>query len=525
MVSFLKSRTGKLVLGAVALVLVAVIGLTAYHYLTPKFQTVTVELGQPVEQQMFYTGNTLARRVSLESPARIPQPEAVGQYPITFRHGRQLETVVLTVVDTVAPEATFQNITAHIDQVLDPADFVVETRDLSRVQFSFATEPVIPLDFGDATVEVKVSDSSGNFIIGTCSVRFVWLRERVNLEYGQQLQKQDVLLSADQDDSLIDQAQLDAINASGVGEYTITSTDGGQTYTCIVTVQDTTGPVLQLQDHTIYPGGKANLDSFLVSAEDISGEVTVKLVTELDRKTVGEHTVVVEATDIYGNVTRQEAKLKVIKDSAGPSFTGVEAMTVEKNSNPDFTKGVAAYDTKDGYVEFSVDTSKVKLDKSGTYYAIYTAVDSAGNKATYRRKITVLHDAADRAALVKSVADKLSSDPLRIRSYLVNNIAYQSNTWAMDDPVWHGLSKKTGNCYVQANCLKALLEAKGYQAKLIWTTCKTHYWVLVYYNGAWRHLDSTPGKRHDDILLVNDAVRYAHLQGRDWDRTKWPAAE
>ena len=362
MVSFLKSRTGKLVLGAVALVLVAVIGLTAYHYLTPKFQTVTVELGQPVEQQMFYTGNTWARRVSLESPARIPQPEAVGQYPITFRHGRQLETVVLTVVDTVAPEATFQNITAHIDQVLDPADFVAETRDLSRVQFSFATEPVIPLDFGDATVEVKVSDSSGNFIIGTCSVRFVWLRERVSLEYGQQLQKQDVLLSADQDDSLIDQAQLDAINASGVGEYTITSTDGGQTYTCIVTVQDTTGPVLQLQDHTIYPGGKANLDSFLVSAEDISGEVTVKLVTELDRKTVGEHTVVVEATDIYGNVTRQEAKLKVIKDSAGPSFTGVEAMTVEKNSAPDFAKGVAAYDTKDGYVEFSVDTSTQSED-------------------------------------------------------------------------------------------------------------------------------------------------------------------
>ena len=60
---------------------------------------------------------------------------------------------------------------------------------------------------------------------------------------------------------------------------------------------------------------------------------------------------------------------------------------------------------------------------------------------------------------------------------------------------------------------------------LIWTTDKTHYWNLIKLNGVWRHTDSTPGNKHSMIENETDAVRYEHLQERDWDRSKWPAAK
>ena len=54
---------------------------------------------------------------------------------------------------------------------------------------------------------------------------------------------------------------------------------------------------------------------------------------------------------------------------------------------------------------------------------------------------------------------------------------------------------------------------------------KTHYWNLVYLNGKWVHMDSTPGVRHERYSIMNDELRYETLSGRDWDRNQWPVCE
>ena len=195
-------------------------------------------------------------------------------------------------------------------------------------------------------------------------------------------------------------------------------------------------------------------------------------------------------------------------------------MSVKRGSNPDFLKGVTAEDDRDGVCKVTVNTDKVNLSKAGTYYAVYTAKDKAGNVRTAKRKITVLHNADDTRDLVKALAAKLSSDPLELALYVRKNIKY-NHSWGGDDPIWYGLKNKKGNCYVHALILRALYREKGISCKLIWVKDKSHYWLLVRVGGGWKHIDPTPGTKHPSYMM-NDTQRYQNLQGRDWDRSKWP---
>ena len=156
-------------------------------------------------------------------------------------------------------------------------------------------------------------------------------------------------------------------------------------------------------------------------------------------------------------------------------------------------------------------------------YAIYTSSDKLGNKTTVKRVISVNHDQSDTNELVNKTASSLSSNAEAIRDY-VRTIKYSTNNGG-SDPTWYGLTNRSGNCIVHAYVFHALLKAKGYSSKIIWTTDKTHYWNMVYLNGKWVHMDATPTSRHNKISIMNDEQRYERLQGRDWARSLWPKAE
>ena len=491
----------------------------------PKFQSVTIELGEEMpELTAFYTQYTAPEVVKPVTDLGSLDLSAAGEHQLTFTHGKREETVTLTVVDTVAPVAVFQDRVVHIDTQPKPEDFVKEASDLAQITITFAKPLTTPETYGDEMVEIVVTDASGNAVTGQCKLSYVWMIDAYTLELGQTLEKSHLLMNAEKDGDLIDQAVLDTINAGGVGTYEVTTTTAGKTCTCTVSVVDTVAPELELKAVQLYKGQQASLEDFVVSATDVSGEVQVRLVTDLKFSDFGSYTVVVEAQDINGNITTKETKLEIVRDTTGPAISGLSAMQVQKHSNPDFMKGVSAYDAKDGAVTVTCDASRADLTKAGTYYITYTAVDNSGNKTTSRRKITVEHDWEDTAALVSSIAAKLSSDPEKIRDYVRNSIGY-SSSWGGSDPVWYGFKNKSGNCYVHALCLQALLREKGYTTKLIWVTDKSHYWNLIYINGVWRHIDATPGSRHTKYSLMTDAQRYEILQGRDWDRTQWPACE
>lgn len=495
-----------------------------WQYNLPKFHDVTIELGSQLpEITAFLTKDGKEKKSSLVTDTSDIDLTLVGDQTLTFRHGWKEETVTLSIHDTTPPDLILQDVTTTASETLTPEDFVASVTDLSDVSLRFSTPLTEPERYGTYDVEIIAEDTYGNTTSAQCTVSYQWMIAEFTLELGNPLTKKDLLFDSERDDKLINQEDLDSINNSPVGVYTLVSRDGDTTSECVVTVQDTTAPAITLEEKTIYKDGSVSLSDFLVSATDASGEVKdITLKTTPDTSKTGDVAIEVEAKDVNGNTATAQTVLHIVNDTDPPVFYGVDTLTVTKNSTADFKSGVSAYDARDGYVTFTYNSDNVDTSKAGTYYATYSAADSLGNKASYRRKVVVIHNQEDTDALVRSIAAGLSSDPEEIRDYVRNNISY-SHDWGDNDPIWYGFTQKKGNCYVHASCFKALLAQKGIESQIIWATDKHHYWLVVNLNGVWRHMDATPGYRqHMRYSIMTDDMRQETLSGV-WDRTKWPA--
>lgn len=515
-----------LVIALLLVGIVAYMGYTAWRDSQEVFRDVTVELGtEALGIRAFMTEKAVGSRVSFVSDPAIIDLSKAQQTKIVLKHGTKNHTVLLTVQDTQVPAADVpQQWEISVSQEIpEAAELVSNVRDASEVKVYYAEEPVIPEDYSDVDVQIVLEDASGNQIQQICRFHFTgWLRESFVLELGETLTPDMLLTNPEKDQALAE--QIDLSNVNTVGEHTITVTSGDAQEDCVITIQDTTRPDLKLQNVRRQPGESVEAKDFVVSVSDLSGEPEIRIVGELpDCSGNGTHTITIEAKDAYGNVTSKEATLWVSDNLNPPEIEGAEeAMVVEKHSAPDFLEGVYAEDDVDGEIDVIVDTSDLDLTAAGTYYITYSAMDSSGNTGTYKRKVTVEPDEEDTAAMVKEIAESLPDDPEAIRDYVHDNIAYSSH-WGGDDPVWHGLTVNSGNCYVHANTLKALLDYKGYETQLIWVTNKSHYWLIIKLDEGWRHIDSTPSYQHEKVGLGTDKVRYQNLNGRNWDRSQWPA--
>ena len=520
--AFFKSKTCTVCLILLAIVLIAAL-CAGYYWQLPKFHNVTVELGaeKPVLQD-FLTDKANPEWADFVTAPADFHCNAVGDQKITLTHLWRKETVTLTVEDTTAPTATFQDVTLNLSKQVTPDMFIVEAFDLAELTYSF--EGSLPYPRRNSTVTVVVTDASGNSISQECNLTYEWLKTEHTIEYGTYLQATDLLLDPSFGAAFISTEQLEQINNSGVGEYEITANVSMQDSTCVVTVQDTTPPNVILQEVAVYKGRTVKLEQFVVSTMDLSGVKEVRLVSEPDTSEFGTFSVPIEAEDIYGNVATVEATLRVVKDKNPPTFKGLTNMKVKKHSSPDYTTGVKANDSQDGPVEFTYNARAVNLKKAGTYYVTYTATDSSGNVGTAKRKVTVLPDAEDTTALVKEQAKKCGSSVVAITNYVRSYIRY-NHDWGGDDPVWYGFTNRKGNCYVHALCLQRLLTEHGYKTKLIWVTNKTHYWLIVDMGGYWRHIDATPSTLHSRYPLMTDEQRLETLSGRKWDTSQWPVCE
>lgn len=518
---------GKLFAGIMTLAIAAGAAWGALRDAQPKFHDATMTVGGEFPQLVQYLNDpSLEEKCGFVTDLASLDVSTTGERAITLSHGARRETVTLHIEDTVAPELEVRNLQVPLGTELTPGDFVVRLWDHSQAEVAFASEIQIPSDYAPAAVTLIATDAHGNTTTATSYVSFDWLRPEVTLEHGLPVTREAFLLNPEADAALIPDSTLNLISSAPVGEYQIPSISGDRILVCNVTVQDTTGPVVELQEYRVRLRESAELEDFVVSATDISGNVTLTMLSEPDFTVAGIHTIVIEARDIYGNVTTAETLLYVAADSVPPVIRGANnPLTVEKHSDPDYLNGVSAYDTKDGSVTVTVDSSKVDTSVAGTYFVTYSAKDSFGNVSTVRRKVNVEHDEEDTQALVQSIADTLGNDPEKIRDYVRSSISY-SHSWGGDDPIWTGFTNKHGNCYVHALCLKAILDVKGFNTQLIWVTNKTHYWLIIEIEpGVWRHIDPTPSNTHGRYSLMTDNQRLSTLSGRNWNHDNWPACE
>lgn len=464
--------------------------------LRPKFKDITIELGTTdLTATDFLVSSIYKNGASLVTDLDSIDLLSVQETDITLDFKGKKETVKLNIVDTTAPTVEFKDMMAYLDYVPNADDFIESKEDYSEMTTELVSVPEFS-DYGTYEVTVKVTDACGNETVGTCELMITWLLQEVYIEFGGEFSVADVVIDVDRFGSLVPEEELAKVNTMELGTYEINVTIDGEVYTCNVIVQDTTPPDLVLQNITIWDDETiSGWESFVVSATDLSGEVTTECTTEIDYSIIGAQTITIKATDVNGNVNEQTCTLTIKRDTTGPVISGLSNMTVNKYSTPDYQSGVSATDDKDGSVSFTVDSSAVNTSAAGTYYVTYKATDSAGNTTTSKRKVTVNWDQDDVNAKVtefyNSYCAGLSAEG--ITSVVKSKISYSSANYSTRSAcIYNGLTNRVGNCFVHAYILQALLNKAGYSCQIIYVRDGAHCWNKV---GS-THYDSTPGRNH-----------------------------
>ena len=550
------NKTAKIVVIAVVVVLIlAILAIILFNIFSKKVKDhVQLELGtQEIKIQDFLTDEKYAENAEFVTDISQIDLSKVATYEITIKLNDKEYTSTLDIKDTTAPQVKFQDVDGYTDYQINPEDFIAEKTDASNMEVSLGNEVTIN-GFGEYHPLIIVKDEYGNETSQECLLNISYIKSKFTLEYGNKLTKEDLLFNVAEYQDTVNQADIDTINSYDVGEYDLKSVYDGQEKITKITIQDTVAPELVLKDVTLYTEQTiTDANQFVEKAEDLAG-VTLNILTEIDYSIIGDQEVTIEAVDGHGNKTSQTAKLTIKEDTEGPVFSGISDLKVTKGGTADYKKGVTAKDGKDGDVEFTVDSSSVKLDTAGTYYATYTATDKAGNTTTSKRKIIVSEKSTASSSSTSSSssgdvyakADEFiakatsgvsgtANKILAIKNYLRNNIKYShrynaSNTGSVNAAAMKAFTAYEGDCYIHAAAAQVMFTRLGVQSIIVNALDYTHYWNMVYINGGWKHVDPTPGWAYADVGFMNDAKRLETLRRingyeyRDWDRSKFPVA-
>ena len=550
------NKTAKIVIIAVVVVLIlAILAIILFNIFSKKVKDqVQLELGtQEINIQDFLTDEKYAENAEFVTDISQIDLSKVASYEITIKLNDKEYTSTLDIKDTTAPQVKFQDVDGYTDYQINPEDFIAEKTDASNMEVSLGNEVTIN-GFGEYHPLIIVKDEYGNETSQECLLNISYIKSKFILEYGNKLTKEDLLFNVAEYQDTINQQDIDTINSYDVGEYDLKSVYDGQEKITKITIQDTVAPELVLKDVTLYTEQTiTDANQFVEKAEDLAG-VTLNILTEIDYSIVGDQEVTIEAVDGHGNKTSQTAKLTIKEDTEGPVFSGISDLKVTKGGTADYKKGVTAKDGKDGDVEFTVDSSSVKLDTAGTYYATYTATDKAGNTTTSKRKIIVSEKSTASSSSTSSSssgdvyakADEFiakatsgvsgtANKILAIKNYLRNNIKYShrynaSNTGSVNAAAMKAFTAYEGDCYIHAAAAQVMFTRLGVKSIIVNALDYSHYWNMVYINGGWKHVDPTPGWAYADVGFMNDAKRLETLRRingyeyRDWDRSKFPVA-
>lgn len=547
------NKTAKIVVIAVVVVLIlAILAIILFNVFSKKVKDhVQLELGtQELKIQDFLTDEKYAENAEFVTDISQIDLSKVATYEITIKLDDKEYTSTLDIKDTTAPQVKFQDVDGYTDYQINPEDFITEKTDASNMEVSLGNEVTIN-GFGEYHPLVIVKDEYGNETSQECLLNISYIKSKFTLEYGNKLTKEDLLFNVAEYQNTINQQDIDTINSYDVGEYDLKSVYDGQEKITKITIQDTIAPELVLKDVTLYTEQTiTDTNQFVEKAEDLAG-VTLNILTEIDYSIIGDQEVTIEAVDGHGNKTSQTAKLTIKEDTEGPVFSGISDLKVTKGGTADYKKGVTAKDGKDGDVEFTVDSSSVKLDTAGTYYATYTATDKAGNTTTSKRKIVVSEkstasssssSSGDVYAKADEFIEKATSGVsgtankiLAIKNYLRSNIKYShrynaSNTGSVNAAAMKAFTAYEGDCYIHAAAAQVMFTRLGVKSIIVNALDYSHYWNMVYINGGWKHVDPTPGWAYADVGFMNDAKRLETLRRingyeyRDWDRSKFPVA-
>ena len=317
------------------------------------------------------------------------------------------------------------------------------------------------------------------------------------------------------------------------GEYEIYIIHKSRRITVHLTVEDTTAPKGQLLALKVNKDGPfPSAKDFFAEIKDAS-EVTAKFLNAVNPSELKEYEVQIELSDPYGNAKKYQTTMTLIEDTEAPVIAAPKSITGYVGEAVAYRKDVTVTDNCFGFdpdTDLAVDSSAVDNTKVGSYKAIYTATDRAGNTAScevtvniYAEKIGVdrLMDKIGTLSGTLGITKSMSKEEQVKRIYeYVNSPALSASTanirfinesntdrsdWVLE--AYRTLETGSGDCYSYFAVSKAFFEYFGIEnvdiqrSEGVTTQSGTHFWSMVNIGSEksprWYYYDATRlAKKH-----------------------------
>ncbi len=511
------------IIGQILAVLLGVVGSFVFYFMKHVTYDITVEAGEEYSALDFYHG---AWKAEFTDKYELPDTDHVGIYPLEvkvspgFKFGASV-----TVVDTVAPVLTLQDLSLNHGESAEITDFVMEADDATSVTVKYVTEP----DYkkaGKQDVVIEAMDEAGNTVSANCILSMSCVLDLVTAELSDELPDvKEFLVDKKMSARYVNPPKAEELE---VGEYIVKIRVDGETIPTRLMLVDTTAPVVSA--NTVYGWQNEAVEpAAFVEVTDAS-DYTVTYIKEPDYKTLGQQEVKVLVTDTSGNETKETCTLIVQEDTAPPNIicNGISATV---GTTISYRNSINVVDNHDGTItNFTVDTSAVDISTVGTYKVVCVATDSSGNTATKEITVTIkpvvtayqptLEDVYAQADLIIAQIITPNMDKrsqcVAIYNWTRSHISYR---YGSDKTNWvktayEGFTKRNGDCFTYASTAMAMMNRLGITCQFVikepapWGTQSQHYWLLVDYGMGYYHFDSCPRRTNYNFCLIGDTELY-----------------
>lgn len=350
------------------------------------------------------------------------------------------------------------------------------------------------------------------------------------------------------------------------GEYEIYIVYGGRRVKVKLIVADTKPPKADFLVLDLHQGTEAAAIDFFKNVTDAS-EYTAKFTkNNIKPQELGTYAVEIELSDKYGNKKNYEANVNVVVDTQPPSINAPEAITGFVGEGVAYMTGVEVIDNCFG-ATVTVDSSAVNTSKEGTYKAVYTATDAAGNTSTLEVPVNIYVDNITDEKLLARIGEKAAALGItknmskeeqvkRIYAYVCSESTIDFVDVSLTDrsdwrrEAWLALDRGNGDCYTYFALSKAFflyfgIENRDIQrtpgAAVDGNTSGTHFWHMVNIgdskNPRWYYYDATvlagSFKLGGNGCLFTEAQRQSYVTRRGdagggfykFDSTGYPTVE
>ena len=370
---------------------------------------------------------------------------------------------------------------------------------------------------------IIISISAVILIAGAVFGYMVWrfydnVKETVTIEAGSQVPSAEDFLKQSMS-GVSCNTDLSGIDCSKPGDHTVELAWGPFTQNSKLVIRDTVAPTGETRDLLMTVKDNPKPEDFIVSYDDVT-DVTIRYVLDPDMKKEGTQTVNILLADEADNHTILKAKLTLYDENNAPVIQGAENKSVFVGDTISYRKGVSVKSSTDEEPVLDIDSSAVDLDTPGVYPVTYTATDIYGRSSSVSINVEVeekpenyddivrLNEMVDQklAELIQPGMSEIEK-AFAIFRFVRLNIPWNRGR-TEHDPVAQairGMEGNVGDCYTHAVTCQILLEHAGFVVALVEKNSDTgmHFWLMVYINGAWYHMDPSNIYIHNYVAFLS----------------------